>query len=273
MEEATYDAEYRQEQFREAAICLLLLGGVAGTTTAGYFCAVSQSNLGLLAYPTYALPFLVAAQGAWAAFVALAGAYTLMYKKYMSEAKRGCCAEAPTAVLKRACCDPFAKPNVDTVHFYTMPLRWVVYNLYLVCAMAAVVVVACGAAPARAGEELRWRWDELFHSQEGSAILLQNQDEYECCGYTDDTDSAAQPCAMMESGDRSVGCGDKLVLAFGGMMQGLCAGQFALLVVLLIALYFVRRELARVDEDVLKKYGRRWNKTARNGGGGGGNSV
>ena len=36
-----------------------------------------------------------------AAVVALAGAYTLMYKKYMSNSRAGCCAEAPSAVLNK----------------------------------------------------------------------------------------------------------------------------------------------------------------------------
>ena len=260
MDDAMYDASYREEQFREAAICALLFGGVAGIANSGYFFAESQSNLGLLTYPTYALPFLIAVQGGWAAVVALAGAYTLMYKKYMSNSRAGCCAEAPSAVLARACCNPFSKANTDTVYFYTMPLRWLMYNLYLVCLMAAAVVVACLAAPGHAAEELRLRWDVLFKSQEGYAILLQNQDEYECCGYSDDLDSAAQPCTMMEGGDRSVGCGGKLVASFGAMVQGLGLGQVVLLVVMLAALYFVRREVARVDADVRETFGKRWSR-------------
>ena len=40
---------------------------------------------------------------------------------------------------------PFAKPNTNSVAYYTMPLRWVMYNLYLSIAMAqpGFIFVVC----------------------------------------------------------------------------------------------------------------------------------
>ena len=198
----SYDAAYRKEQYREASVCLLFLGGVLCAITTVNFVVASQSNLGLLAYPTYSLPVLVAVQGGWGFVICIAGAYTLMYKQYMSTAQSGCCAETPGALCARVCCNPFAKPNTNSVAYYTMPLRWVMYNLYLSIAMALVGILSLLFAPTRASEELLWRWNLLFRSQEGYAILLQNQDEYKCCGFADDFDNAAQPCMMNESGER-----------------------------------------------------------------------
>ena len=134
--------------------------------------------------------------------------------------------------------------------------------------MALVGILSLLFAPTRASEELLWRWNLLFRSQEGYAILLQNQDEYKCCGFADDFDNAAQPCMMNESGERSHGCGSKLVEAFEGMAQRLSGGQFAVLLILLAGVYFVRKEVARVDEEIRGKYGKSWSRYEKSESGG-----
>ena len=260
-QDVSYDGTYREEQYREAATCMLLFSAVISIISACIFATASQSNIGLLAFPTYLVPILITIHGGWAFFVSLGGAYTLAFKEYMSKSKSGCCAEDPVALCSRVCCNPFKKPNTETVSYYTMPLRWLHYNLWISCILAASILLSYVCSPGKAAQGLSWRWHQLFQSQEGYAILLQNQDEYKCCGFSNDLDSAAQPCKLHESTDRVDGCQQHLVKAFDDKLSNFAMVNSFALIFLVAGLFFVRKEIKRVDQVILNSFGKSWGRT------------
>ena len=52
------------------------------------------------------------------------------------------------------------------------------------------------------------------------------------------------------------------------MVQRLSGGQFAVLLILLAGVYFVRKEVARVDEEIRGKYGKSWSRYVKSESGG-----
>ena len=258
---------YREHQNREAAGCVLIIAALVATLGAIMFLVASQTNVGLVTYSAPSLPLLTAVCGGFAAIVSLAGSWVLWTESYSLRCPT--CAECMQDCLES--CDPVDVNSVqgqrrrrerrersayrpvdeggykaageEAISCLSRVLQFLIVCLF----MAAGIVIMCLARSSHdlAIDVLGSRWELLHQSQEGFAILRQCQDEFECCGFANDLDNPAQPCAVAQNGSELAGCGESMQSAHGIMLLNIGLCNLGVMAALALSLFFARKERTR----------------------------
>ena len=242
----------------ESAGCMLIFSWIACITSSVLFIVASMSNIGLLVFSSPSIPIMIFFFGGYGIIVSFTGAFMMFTQSY----DMPCC----TTSICECLCSIFDVPErtmnglprrkKDRIEFRsTIQITGLTILLTQICScivMAFVTIIVCSVRSTKevAMELLMVRWKLLFQSQAGYAILLQNQKEFECCGFTNDNDATAQPCLKDKYGANLKGCSDALVTSNAEMFQSIRVCNIFILIILLIGMYFVYKARKRMLQQI-----------------------
>jgi hypothetical protein len=232
----------------ETAGCMLIFSWIASIIAVVLFILSALSNIGLLVWNSPSLPILIFFFGGYSIVVSFTGAFMMFTESY----DMPCCTSSIWECLCSVCAPPTPHYLQVTKKIHRIEYRstiqitglTVLLTQMCTCAiMGIVTIIACfvRATQEVALETLGERWNLLHSSQAGYAILSQNQMQYECCGFTDDNDAPAQPCATDKAGAPLPGCGAALVQANSEGMQQLGVSSGFILFFLCLAIYYTNK--------------------------------
>ena len=246
---------------------MLVLSTIACIVATILFGIASTTNIGLLVWDTPSKPMITFFFGGYGIFISFLGAYMMCSQNYdliccKSEIGEWLCCEGDdcnSCVPNQRQRKPIQreKNRLELTSTIQLNAITVLTSQLFVCAvMSLITIIACISRSSRsvATEILSKRWLKLGKSQQGYAILIQNQLEYECCGFGNDNDAPAQPCNLDKDGQPLPGCGDSLIMANSDMMMQLGISNAFILLFLLLGLYFTytSRQQALVRTKELK---------------------
>ena len=207
----------------ESAGCMLLLAWITCVvSTILFLLATITTNAGLLIFSSPSLPLLMFTfGGGYGVFISFVGAYMTCSTRYDS-------AYYSTSILECICWPCVPWPCTPPIKM--LKITVLLSQIFFCGFVAFFTIWICIARSASENSTLilSQRWKSLYRSQDGYAILLQNQQEYKCCGYKNDFDWPAQPCGINKDdpsggvGTKLPGCENALIIANGEIMKQIC---------------------------------------------------
>ena len=170
----------------ECSGCLLVVAWIVCLTSTVLFITACYTNIGLIIFTSPSIPLLTfTIGGGYGVFISLLGAYILCSSKYdLTYCKTTifdcmCWPCTPANYDELAGLAPSKTKRYQYEPSIQMTSLTVLVSQMCVCAgIAVVTMIDClvRSSPATASVMLEDRWSTLYSSQDGYAVLLQNQD-------------------------------------------------------------------------------------------------